>query len=451
MNSARSDQGRLAELLRMPSRLARRVFSGSILRLIEAFWALPLALGFAGIVAPFAFQMIPEQHIAVLFGGEKPDIDVAGARATLQVVAGGIITITSLVFSLSFIALSITAQQLSPRILDFVVQERVTQFLVGLSLATFLFSAITLSFGITGGEVRLAASAFVALTLGAASLAMVVIFSHRMTRIMRAEDMVAWLGDAFVEAIRDGPGSIDEDMVVADRGAAAELEAALADAPTVPATEAGYVGAVIYPGLLAWAAENDLLVELLWRENAFVLAGVPLARVAGRDLDMDEVARRVTRYAYLTDRRVIGETADYEASSLSEAAVRALSPGINDPATARSCANRLFEGLAVLASLPEKPRALKSKDGRARVLRAPHGLVDILEHAVAPIFEAARDRATVRHIAGLTDTLGKLTARPHERAAVSAFKALVDAADPPPERYLKALNAAESGQGGPDP
>jgi uncharacterized membrane protein len=428
---------------RKPSRLVRRLFSGSVLRLVEAFWALPLGLALAGILMPFAFQYLPEGYLGLFIAGrEDAEIDIEGARSTLSVVATGIITITSLVFSLSFVALSITAQQLSPRILDYVVQERITQVLVGLSIATFLFSSISLSFGITGGEHRLAASAVVALTLGTASLAMVVIFSHRMTRIMRAEDMVAWLGDAFAEAIRSGPGSVDDAMLVDDADAIARLEAALADAPKVCATETGYLGAVDYPGLVAWAEEHDLRVELLWRENAFVLEGIPVARVLGAEgLDPHEVARRVTEYAYLTDRRVIGETAEYEASSLCEAAVRALSPGINDPATARSCANRLFEGLALLVSLPETPRALKSADGVPRVLRAPHGLVEFLEHAVAPILEAARDRGTVRHIAGLTDTLEQLAERPRELAALGRFKRLVDASDPPAERYLKHLDA----------
>ncbi len=120
-------------------------------------------------------------------------------------------------------------------------------------------------------------------------------------------------------------------MLADDPKAAADLRAALADAPAVRATETGYLGAVDYPGLLAWAAENDLCIELLWRENAFVLEGIPAARLLGGDrLDADEIARRVTEYVNLTDRRVIGETAEYEASSLCEAALRALSPGVND-------------------------------------------------------------------------------------------------------------------------
>ncbi len=432
-------------ILDAPGVLLRRLLPARTARLVEAFWVVPLGFALLGMLAPVAFQFVPEPFLEIFYGGE-PDIDIDGARATLQVVAGGVITIMSLVFSLAFVALSITAQQLSPRILDYVVEDRVTQVLVGLALATFLFAAIELSFGITGGEVRLATSAFIALVMAAATLTTVVIFSHKMTRIMRAEDIVAYLGDAFVEAIRSGPSSISKEMMVSDAAAEAELDRQLADAPVVMASRTGYLGAVDYPGLLDWVAENDLKLEILWRENAFVLEGVPVARVAGHAGDLDELADDITRFLNLTDRRVIGETAEYEASSLSEAAVRALSPGINDPATARSCSNRLFQGLVMLAAMPEKPRALAGSDGLPRVLRARHGIAEFLEHAVAPILEAARDRATVRHFAGLTDTLGRIAQRPKEQDAVRAFKARIDASEPSPERYLKEVKAGERGR-----
>lgn len=430
-------RSRFGWLLAAPGLLIRRVVPARLVHLVESFWVVPLGIALVGILAPLTFQLIPEDQLTIFFGGEEPEIDIAGARATLQVVAGGVITIMSLVFSLAFVALSITAQQLSPRILDYVVEDRVTQVLVGLALATFLFSAITLSFGITGGEVRLASSAFIALTMATGTLTTVVIFSHKMTRIMRAEDIVAKLGDAYFEAIRLGPSSIDEQMMVDKAEAEHDLERQLAEAPAVRASRTGYLGAVDHPGLVGWATERNLKLEILWRENAFVLEGVAVVKVAGHDGDVQDLSREITDYLNLTDRRAIGETAEYEASSLCEAAVRALSPGINDPATARSCANRLFQGLVLMAALPEKPRALKGRDGVARLLRARHGIAQFLEHAVAPILEAARDRATVRHLAGLADTLDSIATRPKEHDAVQAFKARIDESDPPPERYLK--------------
>ena len=423
--------------LRNPALIMRRVVPGRLQHLFEAFWILPLAFAVFGVLGPLAFQLIDEKHLAVLFGGEEPDIDVDGARSTLSVVAGGVITITSLVFSLAFVALTITAQQLSPRVLDYIVEERTTQVLVGLSLSTFLFSAITLSFGITGGEVRLATSAFVALTMAAATLTMVVLFSHRMTRIMRAEDMVTWLGEAFTSAIRRGPQSIRQEMMVTDPEEEDELERRIEGARTVCATTTGYLGAVDYPGLLDWAEENGLLVEILLRENAFVLEGQPVAHVAGPDLPEDELAECITKYVNLTPRRVIGETPEYEGSSLCEVAIRALSPGINDPATARSCANQLYHGLALLAALPERPRALKGRDGVPRILRARHGIPEFLETDVAPIVEAAHDRMTLRHMRELNETLASIAKRNYEIEAIEALAArIAERDDPPAERYL---------------
>ena len=428
--------GRLIHALRNPRLVTRRLVPARLQYLLETFWLLPLALSLVGILAPFGFQMVDEAHLAFLFGGETPEVDVDGARSTLSVVAGGVITINSLVFSLTFIALTITAQQLSPRVLDYVVEDRTTQILVGLSLSTFLFSAITLSFGITGGEVRLATSALVALLLAAATLAMVVLFSHRMTRILRAEDMVSWLGAAFVDAIRRGPGSIDDEMMVTDPDDEMELEEKLDGGEQILATTTGYLGAVDYPGLLAWAEENNLLVQILLRENAFVLEGQPVARVAGMHGDRETVAERVTHYANLTERRVIGETPEYEGNSLSEVALRALSPGINDPATARSCANRLYQGLVQLAALPERPRALKGSDGIPRVMRARHGIPEFLEDDVAPIVEAARDQTTLRRLRELNETLGGIAGRPTELAAIEALARLIDDRDKPAERHL---------------
>ncbi|HET7409525.1 MAG TPA: DUF2254 family protein, partial [Paracoccaceae bacterium] len=427
---------RAGNALRNPWLAVSRLVPARLHHLLEAFWLLPLALAVVGVLGPLILQATDEKHLALLFGGEEPEIDVAGARATLSVVAGGVITITSLVFSLAFVALTITAQQLSPRVLDYVVEERTTQLLIGLSLSTFLFSAITLSFGITGGEVRLAFSAFVALTMAAASLAMVVVFSHRMTRIMRAEDMVSWLGNAFTAAVRRGPRSITEEMMVTDPDEETALDRRMKDAEPVFATTTGYLGAVDYPGLLSWVEENDLRVEILLRENAFVLEGQPVARVAGQDGPPDELAERITDYVNLTERRVIGETPSYQGNSLSEVALRALSPGINDPATARSCANQLYHGLGMLAALAERPRALKGGDGVPRILRARQGIPEFLENDVAPIVEAARDRMTLRHLRELNETLGGIAQRPKELAAIEALAALIAEREVPAEKYL---------------
>src|SRR5690625_2396055 len=263
----------IAGVVRSPRLMVRRFVPARLHFLLDPFWLVPLLLGALGIFGPMLLQLVDEGELAGFFGGDVPEIDVEGARGTLSVVASGVITITSLVFSLTFVALSIAAQQLSPRVLDYVVEERSTQLLIGLSFSTFLFAAITLSFGSTGGEVRLVFSALIALFMAVLTLAAMILFIHRMTQIMRAEDMVTWLGSSFRAEIRRGPSSITETMMVADPAEAEALERRMGTAQPVRASKTGYLGAVDYPNLLAWAEENDLLVEVLLRENAFVLEG----------------------------------------------------------------------------------------------------------------------------------------------------------------------------------
>src|SRR5690625_4653675 len=307
------------DAVRSPRLMLRRFVPARLHFLLDPFWLVPLILGLLGILGPPALQLVDEQDLVGILGGDVPEIDVEGARATLSVVASGVITITSLLFSLAFVALSIAAQQLSPRVLDYVVEERTTQLLIGLSFATFLFAAITLSFGSTGGEVRLVFSALIALFMAVITLAAMILFIHRMTQIMRAEDMVTWLGSSFRAAIRRGPSSISKAMMVSDPAEARALERRMETARPIRATKTGYLGAVDYPNLLAWTEKNDLLIEILLRENAFVLEGQVFARIlAPEGADLACLAERVTYHVNLTERRVVGETPEYQGARSEE-------------------------------------------------------------------------------------------------------------------------------------
>ena len=402
------------------SLILRRLVAVPVLRLFEGFWTVPLALSLVGLALFAGLQLAPEDWLRKVSFGGPPAVDAAGMRTALSVVAGGVITIASLVFSLTFVALSITAQQLSPRILDYVLRDQATQVLLGLALATFLFAASALAVGEARGTIRLALAAPVALGMAALTLGMVVIFSHRMTRVMRAEDMVARLGDQYTGALRSAhrapegtaPGGPEDE---------ARLRGLLEGADEVRAASTGYLGMIDFAGLCGWAEDKGLLVEVLGAENVFVLEGQPVARVAGLHEAPEEVAGRLADHLNLSDRRLPGYDASYEAAALSEAALRALSPGINDPATAMSCANRIFQGLVLMARRDEPPRVLGTPEGEPRVLRPRRGVAEFLRETVMPIAEMAKDTASRRHLAGLTDQLRAQVSRPHEIEAVEAL------------------------------
>lgn len=406
-----------------------RLVPSPVLRLFEGFWATPLVLSLLGIGLAALIQTISGATIGDGWIRYFEGIDVAGTRSALSVIAGSMVSLVTLVFSLTFVALSITAQQLSPRILDIVLRERSAQVLLGIGLTTFLYAAIMLSFGDSRGAWRLGMAMPPALFLAAASLVVVVLFAHRMTRVMRAEELVASLGSRFVADIavlREPPAGC-----LACDGEVADIEREAATATLVTADQAGYVGTVDYAGLAAYAQENDLKIVLTVGASDFLMPRVPIARVIGLHEASEEPTAAIERALNLTDRREATHTAAYEAAALCEAALRAMSPGINDPATAISCLNRLFEGLAVLAAEPAPPRLLTAEaddeDGDGgkvwRVLRKPREVPEFLEDAVHPIVAASRgDRRVMARIGALADQLVEIAKRPRDRGAIEALK-----------------------------
>ena len=80
---------------------------------------------------------------------------------------------------------------------------------------------------------------------------------------------------------------------------------------------------------------------------------------------------------------------------LVELAVRALSPGINDPGTARLCIDRLEHALCHLASRRFPSPWRQDDSGRVRVLARPLSFESIIESAFAEITRHGRSSVSV--------------------------------------------------------
>lgn len=414
--------------------LLLRLVPGPVLRLFEGFWATPLVMALLCALLAAAVETVPRWLIGPGVAASLGGIDPEGARATLSTIAGGMISLVALVFSLTFVALGTTTGTLGPRVSDFVLASPSAQTLAGLALGTFLYAALVLSVGEATDSWRLGIAVWPALVLAAATLVMTVVFAHAMTRTIRVEEMVARLGHRFVSHAR----SLREPPVgCAIATGFEDFERNLEGARSLAASQPGYVGAIDYAAILHHAVERDLRVALDVRESAFLLPGVPFARVLGPRGKDDDADAAVEAALNLTDRRETAAGASYEAAALSEAALRALSPGINDPATAIACVNRLFEGLAVLAEA-DRPRLLGGEDEAPRLARPPLGVPEILADALDPVIEASRGNAQlIDRMLALARQLDPLLRRARDREALAAFADRVAGAARPQRKSLK--------------
>jgi uncharacterized membrane protein len=138
---------------------------------------------------------------AWVFGG-----GAEGARGVLTAIAGTMMTVTALVFSIMVVAFQLAVSQLTPRVLRSVMADRGNQIVLGLFVATFTYALVVLRavrspFENQGGFVP-ALSVNVAIALVLLCVLLLIYFMHHSTHILRASVVITRVADATRGLIR---------------------------------------------------------------------------------------------------------------------------------------------------------------------------------------------------------------------------------------------------------
>jgi uncharacterized membrane protein len=115
-------------------------------RLHQSFWVVPGAMAIAAIIAAPGMLWLDTTPVGVATGQwpAPSAVGADGADLLLSTIAGSMITVASLVFSMTLVALTLAASSIGTRLLDNYIARRVNQVALGLFLATFLYSLIVL-------------------------------------------------------------------------------------------------------------------------------------------------------------------------------------------------------------------------------------------------------------------------------------------------------------------
>ena len=108
----------------------------------NSLWFLPALLTAA------AVELAGEsgQHDQTLLLGQRSEVrwlfggGAEGARGVLQAIAGTMITVPALVFSITVVSLQLAASQLSPRVLRTFMGDRGNQTVLGFFIGTFTYA-----------------------------------------------------------------------------------------------------------------------------------------------------------------------------------------------------------------------------------------------------------------------------------------------------------------------
>lgn len=375
-----------------------------LLDLTDAFWTLPAVIVL--LLAGLAVLAVDVQALGFLPSG-IPDGWVygggdTGARTLLGAIASSSIGVAGTLFSITIAALTLASTQMGPRLLRNFMRDRGNQVTLGVFLGTFGYALIVLR-SVRGGE----DSAFVpalgvtiGLLLAGACTALLIYFIHHVASRINVDTVIDLVHDDVLKGLKrltlDDEPPIWPDTIDWRKG----YEVSLADD--------GYLQQIDTESLVDWAAENDCVVSFRRRPGEYVFPHTAIARVSRPVEDAESTIRNCIALS-----RQGGSPGDltFPVAQLVEVAVRALSPGINDPRTAISVLNRLG---ATLTSLSRRSldNGVRERDGVVRVRFPPLGYADLTSVMFEMIRESAGGSPSVliHMVTVLTEVAGVETA-----------------------------------------
>lgn len=325
---------------------------------IASGWFVPMAYTAGTLIGGMILPRIEHHFLPRLV----MTVSAPAALSLCSAVASGMIALTGIVFSLTFLMVQFSASAYSPRLVIWVTRDPVIGHALGVFIATFLYALIVLCWvdRESSGKVPLISGCLVVGWL-LVSMAIFIALIQRMA-LLQISRMLIFTGD-------QGRKSIDE--LYPRTGLTAEKtrvqdQNGLVPTQTVAHTgRPGVVQRIQVQDLVELAREAGATIEVLVAIGDSIMETTPLLRVFGAPSSLDE--RALKRAIEIGAERTFEQDPKYAIRIVVDIAIRALSPAINDPTTAVQALDQIEDLLMRLGHRPLDVGAFQDRRGELRL------------------------------------------------------------------------------------
>lgn len=339
-----------------------------------SFWFLPALMVVTAIILALLMTGLDQRDLAAsnplvswVYTGSAD-----GARALLSMIAGSMMTVAGITFSITIATLSLVSSQLGPRLLNNFMRDRGNQISLGTFVATFTYCLLVLRTIRSSDEILFVPhfSVTLAILLAIASLGVLIYFFHHVSTMIQAQNVIASIGQELESSIK---------RLLSKQSARQLYEHELRDKADIPAdvdektkfvtaSSSGYLQAIDYEVLLKVAREANLLLRLSYRPGDFIANRSEMTAVYPSSDLSDTIEKHIRSAFTLGASRLRLQDIKFSIDQLVEVAVRALSSGINDPFTAIACLDQFSTTLSELAGHNIPAGYYYDEDGHLRII-----------------------------------------------------------------------------------
>lgn len=311
--------------------------------------------------------------------------DANNARLILGTIVGSIISLMVFSFSMVMIVLNSATSTLSPRVIPGLVSDKFHQIVLGFYLGSIIFSLIlivnidapTVDFSVPSLGI------FLSMLLTIVCLALFVYFIHSISQKIQVGYI---LNEIYNNTKRELEKVHNED---------AKIESPNTETwNKLAANKTGYLKKISKRGIHQYCVEHDIRVKIDVPIGFFVVQGYPFLKVE-QDLDEKTLDGLRTFFVMYQEERVTDHYS-FGFKQISEIAVKALSPGINDPGTALKAIDFLSDLFATMVKVDELNYVRTDSDEQnPRVFINPLSLEQLMNQVLIPIKEYGKNDISV--------------------------------------------------------
>ena len=320
------------------------------------------------------------------------------AHNILTVLTGALLSMTTVTFSTIMVVLTLYSGQFSPRTLQHFLRSRVALRVLGVFMGTFIYSVVQLFLLPEPSTQAYSLTGTVGVLAAILCLILFAFFIHHVARSIQVNYVVESL-------TREIFTLLDRKRVLPPRGAprmdaeehpVEQENQTLGAARVVAAPSAGYIQQVDERLLVDLARKFQGVVRLEKSLGDYVTPEVDLFTVWTEDDTLSaEQEDALCRTLGLGEDRNAEEDVEYGLIRLVEVALRALSPGTNDPNTAVFCIQKIGHVLAEIAASKLHRTYYYDDDLNLRLIVSKIPFEDLLYQSFAQIRLYTRTDYTV--------------------------------------------------------
>ena len=374
----------------------------------RSFWVLP-ALAMAVGVALALLLPAVDDELGISMGLLSLT-EFSAARGLLETIATVTVSVAGISFSITVVALQLAAQQLGPRVLRTFQRNRLSQTVLAVFLGTFVYALVLLT------QLDATATEIPHLPVAVAIVATTVAFGLFVAFI---DDTVTSLQAATVieRIAADGRRAIDGRHPRGAGEPVRDSQAALDDLwpglsarepAQVRARHGGFVVAVDGRHLVRVAEGARAVIAQRAAIGEYVLTGGLLAEIWMDGESAGPIESTGDAFA-LGAERAIPQDMAFPLRQLADVALRALSPSLNDPTTARNAVDAAADTLVHFIRAEPIERVRADQHGAVRLLAIGADLDDLARVAFEEVRGAAAGSPTVTaHLAQRLEEIGRV-------------------------------------------